>query len=122
MKLALAFTKEMLKPFTEETHVRETLWLRKRPGLHFVKMEMALSWSQVVAPAAEPCGLKRSLTHVSHIPKDAPSTRMNIPPDVATLGKSVNNGVKTGAAINRVILSENCARELDSTDTARDLC
>ena len=54
MKLALAFTEEMLKPYTEETHVRETLWLRKRPGLHFVKMEMALSWSQVVAPAAEP--------------------------------------------------------------------
>ena len=122
MKLALVFTKEMLKPYTEETHVRETLWLRKRPGLHFVKMEIALSWSQVVAPAAEPCGLKRSLKHVSHIPNDAPRTRMNKPPDVAMLGKSVDNGMKTGAAIIRMILGANCARALDSIDVAKYFC
>ncbi len=90
--------------------------------MHFVKMEIALSWSQVVAPAAELCGLKRSLTHESHIPKDAPSTRMNKPPDVAMLGKSVDDGVKTGAAIIRVMLSENCARALNSIDTATYFC
>jgi hypothetical protein len=53
LKAALGLPEEMFKKYKEETSDNTKLWLRTRPGLHLVKMEIELSWFQVVASAAE---------------------------------------------------------------------
>jgi hypothetical protein len=53
LKAALGLPEEMFKTKIAETCDNTTLWSRTWPGLHFVMMEIELSWFHVVASAAE---------------------------------------------------------------------
>jgi hypothetical protein len=122
LNAALGLTEEMFKKYKEETSDNTKLWLRTRPGLHLVKMEIELSWFQVVASAVELWGLKRILGHESHNPKYAPNTLTNFPPDVATLGMSFDEDTVMGVETSSVELVGNWASALDSIEIVTNLC
>ena len=122
LTLVLALPKETSRSYALETYVRDTPCTPLRLVLLFVATHMALSCAHAVAPAAVPLGLKRSRRVVSHMPKEAPRTRIKAAPDAATMGESDTDAVKTGAAKIRAKFIGDCATELDCIDTARDLC